>query len=241
MKKIIIKKPQKKKKISPRIVFCSFLIMALAAIWLGAYYANKYPAPSVDTPVSKVDNSNTKPDYISEKNIKAHLSGNDDTIATQPVQTTEKITENTGLSAFDSDTEIKTSHIVLPVSGDIIKPFSDTDLIYSETMSDYRTHTGIDISSHIGNEVICPQNGRITEISRDDALGYSISIDHGNMISKISNLSSKIDVKVGDKVNLGQKIAITGDSAQYEIMDEPHIHYELNVNGVNVNPLEYVQ
>ena len=60
------------------------------------------------------------------------------------------------------------------------------------------------------------------------------------MISKISNLSSKIDVKVGDKINLGQSIAIVGDSAEYEIADEPHIHYELIVNGVNVNPLEYV-
>ena len=238
MKKLIIKKPQKKKPISGKLIFCSFLAVSLFVIWLGSYTANKKTDNAIDKPVSITESQPSEPlmPIADEQKL-----NDEESVINEITQSFENPTQDTmSLPTPKGDEKQVITYINLPVSGDIIKEFSDSELIYSRTMADYRTHPGIDIRSEIGQKVISPQNGRISEISKDEQLGYTITIDHGNMISKISNLSSKIDVKVGDKINLGQSIAIVGDSAEYEIADEPHIHYELIVNGVNVNPLEYV-
>ena len=50
---------------------------------------------------------------------------------------------------------------------------------------------------------------------------------------------TKLLVKVGDSVKCGDKIANVGDSAVFELAEEPHLHFELKVNGISVNPLDY--
>lgn len=243
MKKLIIKKKKEKKKISPKVMFYTFLIMSLGVIWLGAYSVNNHTTPLSEKPVSKEKDQPEIKDPSYEVIPPDSDKQAEETIIKQIEETfeTPKTDERISLPSPDDNEKQVVSYIKLPVAGEITKHFSDSELIYSETMADYRTHPGVDILSTIGADIYSPQNGKITEISKDDELGYSITIDHGNMISRISNLSSKIDLKVGDKVNIGQKIAICGDSADYEIADKPHIHYELKINGINVNPLEYVE
>ena len=238
MKKLIIKNKPKKKFLTTKTAFFTFLIMAVIVIWLGAYNTDTSTENKIHTTVS------TKEIQTPSKETKKELQKINEEELINEIQETFETVNNTDKLSYtppkDNEKDIIT-YIALPLSGEISKEFSDTELIYSKTMNDYRTHSGIDIKADIGSDVCSPQNGRITEISKDEHLGYTITIDHGNMKSKISNLSSKIDLKVGDKVNLGQKIAISGDSAEYEISDPPHIHYELIVNGVNVNPLEYIE
>ena len=57
-----------------------------------------------------------------------------------------------------------------------------------------------------------------------------------------SNLSSinDITVKVGDTVKCGDRIAYVGDSAVYELAEEPHLHFEVLLKDVKVNPLDYI-
>lgn len=243
MKKLIIKKKEKRKKLNPKVMFYTFLMLALGVIWLGSYTVNDHTKHLTEKPVSKEEEKPVSKATNKEVNTTDTKKNNEEILIKEIEETLENTTNNerASLPSPKGDEKAVITYIKLPVSGDIIKPFSDSELIYSETMADYRTHSGIDIQSNIGDDVFCPQNGKITEISKDEELGYSITVDHGNMISKISNLSSKINLNVGDKVNLGQKIAICGDSADYEIADKPHIHYELKVNGVNVDPLEYLE
>lgn len=241
MKKIIVKKKEHKKRISPKIMFYSFLMLSILVILAGSYSVNNKTKTIAENPNSK--EAPASQPHIYTETISDISKEQEEMLIEQIEETLEDTTDDKTMSlpSPKGDEKQVTTYIRLPVTGDIIKPFSDSELIYSETMADYRTHPGLDIKSDIGDDVFCPQNGKIAEISKDDELGYSVKIDHGNMISKISNLSSKIDLKVGDKVNIGQKIGICGDSADYESADKPHIHYELTVNGVNVNPLQYLE
>ena len=63
----------------------------------------------------------------------------------------------------------------------------------------------------------------------------------GGITTIYSNLdTSSVAVKEGDSVKLGTLLGHVGDSSLSELADEPHLHFALKVNGVSVNPLDYI-
>ena len=130
---------------------------------------------------------------------------------------------------------------VSPVVGTVIKSHSTTVPVFSNTLDEWRIHTGLDISTEENAEVYASSAGEVTSIFTDPMLGKTVEITHSeNHKSYYSNLSADgIKVAVGDKVNEGTLIATVGDTSVSEIADEPHLHFELKVNGASVNPLDY--
>ncbi len=132
--------------------------------------------------------------------------------------------------------------LIPPVGGDIFKKHSDTELSYSKTMEDWRLHKGIDISAPIGTTVIASATGEVSECYTDTACGVSIVINHGNGLStKYSNLASTEMVSVGQAIESGSAIGVVGDTAEFEIADEAHLHFEVIKDGRSVNPEEYFE
>lgn len=124
-----------------------------------------------------------------------------------------------------------------PLDGMILKPYSDGKPVKNETMGDWRLHTGVDIAGERGAEVKAPADGTVIYAQKDSLTGYTVSIDHGNgVVSTIYNLESTDDVKVGQTVKKGDKIGSVGESATIELLDDPHIHFEVKVNGAYQSP-----
>jgi murein DD-endopeptidase MepM/ murein hydrolase activator NlpD len=98
-------------------------------------------------------------------------------------------------------------------------------------------HEGIDISTPIGTLVIAPADGIISASGTDLAFGKMLVISHGfGMTSRYAHLNN-ILVRIGQKVNRGEKIAEVGMSGR---TTGPHLHYELRLNGIPVNPMRYI-
>ncbi len=131
-----------------------------------------------------------------------------------------------------------------PVSGEIAKEHSETVLVYSLTMGDYRTHSGIDIETAAGADVRAVADGVVGEVWEDPMWGYCISLLHQcDAVSYYKNLTreSLLAVSPGDTVKRGQLIATVGESALMETADEPHLHFELKIAGNGVDPLDYFE
>lgn len=127
-----------------------------------------------------------------------------------------------------------------PIKGTINKEFSDTELFYSKTLEDWRLHNGIDIGAKIGTTVTACADGVVEYAGNDVRYGHTIVILHNNSFKSVySNLTGTQMVKVGKDVKKGDPIGMVGDSAICETADEAHLHFEMKLNGVNVNPLEY--
>lgn len=132
--------------------------------------------------------------------------------------------------------------LAVPVKGDIIKGHSDTELVYSKTMEDWRIHKGVDIRSSIGSPVIASFSGTVAECGADPAHGITVTLDHGNgFMTRYSNLSSTDMVKQGAFVEGGTAIGVVGDTAEFEIAEEAHLHFEVIKDGRSVNPEEYFE
>ena len=98
-------------------------------------------------------------------------------------------------------------------------------------------HEGIDISNRVGTPVIATGDGIISDIGNDWAHGKILAISHGfGMITRYSHLN-KVLVRVGQKVKRGDKIAEVGMSGK---TTGPHLHYEVRLNGIPVNPMRYI-
>jgi murein DD-endopeptidase MepM/ murein hydrolase activator NlpD len=99
-------------------------------------------------------------------------------------------------------------------------------------------HSGFDIGGNTGDPIYAAADGIVTLSERDRVLGINIAIDHGRGIStRYLHLSKKI-ADVHDKVKKGQVIGELGSTGR---STGPHLHYEVSINGKNVDPVPYIK
>lgn len=136
----------------------------------------------------------------------------------------------------------KATSFVAPLVGVVAKGHSLEMPVFSATLNEWRVHTGIDIQAEAGAEVYAAADGKVTNIYYDNYYGKAVEITHPDgIVSVYANLDGEtINVKVGDSVNVGARIGKIGETSLTELADEPHLHFAVKVNGVAVNPLDYI-
>ena len=98
-------------------------------------------------------------------------------------------------------------------------------------------HEGVDFSARQGSNVYATADGIVVHSMYDRGYGYTIKIDHGNgIITKYAH-NAKLLVRKGKTVKRGDVIAHLGNSGR---STAPHLHYEVRVNGVAQNPLNFI-
>ena len=128
----------------------------------------------------------------------------------------------------DSLKDVQTQPNVMPINGEILNPFSNGELVKSETLGVWKTHDGVDIKGDLGAQVKAMNKGKVTKVWEDPLMGYSVTIDHGNgIIGYYCNLSKEMNVSEGDQVNAGEVIGAIGDTAESEIAELSHLHFAL--------------
>jgi len=98
-------------------------------------------------------------------------------------------------------------------------------------------HKGIDISTRMKAPIVAPANGIVTRIAWDHGYGRVLTLSHGHgVVTRYAHLS-KVLVKKGQYVKRGETIALVGNTGR---STGPHLHYEVLLNGMPVNPLRYI-
>lgn len=130
----------------------------------------------------------------------------------------------------------------LPVSGKLSSVHDSELQVFSPTMNDYRVHLGIDILANEGTPVCAVADGTVTQIWEDVRMGQCIAVKHnGDAVSIYKNVSAELPkgIMEGATVKAGQQIASVGSTAMVEIAEEPHLHFEMTIGDLAVDPLEY--
>lgn len=136
-------------------------------------------------------------------------------------------------------TEVK---FTSPLKGEIIREFAPDSLVYSETLQEWITHNGIDIKADKTAVVTSACQGTVSAIKNDPRYGLTVIIDHEDGYQTIyANLLTAEFVVQGEKVEPGQTIGTVGNSANFEIADEYHLHFEIKKDGEYVNPTNYIE
>ena len=131
---------------------------------------------------------------------------------------------------------------VKPVEGDIIREFAKDKLVYSNTLQEWVTHNGIDIKADKTTVVKSAAAGKISAIKNDPRYGLTVTIEHDNGFKSIyANLLTAEFITEGEAVEAGQTIGTVGNTATFEILDEPHLHFEITKDNEYVDPTIYIK
>ena len=171
------------------------------------------------------------------------------TVSRRNTPTEETPTNSSTVESPDTDTGLGESN-TLPTFVSPLKEcaldvdYSDTVLVFSPTMQDYRTHAGVDLTGNIGQEVMAVADGIVKNIWHDPFMGTCVSIEHtGNAVSYYKNLDPvvKEGIIIGASVKAGDVIGAIGESAMNEVAQDPHLHFELKVDDKHVDPKNHIK
>jgi murein DD-endopeptidase MepM/ murein hydrolase activator NlpD len=98
-------------------------------------------------------------------------------------------------------------------------------------------HPGIDFKGNVGDPVKCTANGTVEFTGKAGGYGNCVRIKHINNIETVYGHLSRINVREGQKVSVGDVIGKVGSTGR---STGPHLHYEVRRNGKPVNPREYL-
>jgi len=98
-------------------------------------------------------------------------------------------------------------------------------------------HKGLDIANRQGTPIIATADGIVSYTGYKGLLGKTLVIDHGHGMMTRYGHAHEILVETGDVVKRGDKIATIGSTGR---STGPHLHYEVLLNGIRVNPDKYI-
>ena len=165
-----------------------------------------------------------------------------DVTTPKQTSTTQPTTPTLPPNDPSSDVGSKLPTFALPVSGKLLNVHDSELQVFSPTMNDYRVHLGVDIITDEGAPVYAVADGTVIQIWEDVRMGQCVAVKHnGDSVSIYKNVSAELPKGIieGAKVKSGQQIATVGSTAMVEVADEPHLHFEMTVGGLSVDPLEY--
>lgn len=235
-----------------RILLISLVVILAAAAVLIALTgsANKKSKNNTTPPIQKInetEETNEKPETENapDKTDKGtpSISETADTPSVPETEASADVPDDKEVALVQPSTDVLPTFSA-PIENYVIKGFSATVPVFSSTMNDYRTHSGIDFACSPGTPVLAAADGTVCEIADDPMMGVTVSLQHtGGAVTKYKGLSEdSMDLcKVGDTVTRGQVIGASGDTALIESAEESHLHFELYVNGKAEDPGEYMQ
>lgn len=155
------------------------------------------------------------------------------------IPTTAKTEANQVVEEEEKSIEL---NFEFPVEGEIVRDFAINNLVFSETLQEWTTHTGIDIKADKTTVVKSAEEGTVKTIKNDPRYGLTVIVEHeGGYQTVYSNLLTSEFVVEGEKIQKGQSIGTVGNTAAFEIADEPHLHFEILKDYIQVDPNIYLK
>lgn len=195
------------------------------------------PVSGVPYDSSSEETASQKPSVSSGKDLPSQLTPAPDT-SSDAAETNRPITPVSSGTPSEkpssSQAPVTNTTYIMPVSGRIIKPFSQS--AYSQTFDDWRAHLGVDIAAKQGANVMAIGNGRVMDVYADDMLGTVVAVAHDSLEVYYCGLGSNPSVKAGEEVMCGQVLGVVKDMPS-ECVEESHLHLQVKKDGEWVEPL----
>jgi murein DD-endopeptidase MepM/ murein hydrolase activator NlpD len=121
-----------------------------------------------------------------------------------------------------------------PVRGWVTSPFGNRTSPFSGIL---KFHEGIDVAAQTGTPVVAPADGVVVKAGFMTGYGNMVEISHGYGIKTVYGHNSRLNVQAGQRIKRGDVISYVGDSGS---STGPHLHYEVRLNNLPVNPARYM-
>lgn len=194
------------------------------------------------TKTTSAENEEVKETTTAPKEQKTEEKEEKNTTKNENKTTESNTVKKTETTKKETKKEEKALAFAMPVEGEVQKEYAKDKLVYSETLKEWVTHTGIDIKAEKTTVVKAAEEGTVTAIKNDPRYGTTVIIEHNDGYeTRYANLLTAEFVAVGEKVTKGQTIGTIGDTGAFEILDEPHLHFEMLKDGEYQDPTSIIK
>jgi murein DD-endopeptidase MepM/ murein hydrolase activator NlpD len=135
---------------------------------------------------------------------------------------------------LDKESILNSTPTILPTLGWITSYFGQRISPYSGRL---RMHEGIDVGASFGTDIVASADGVVTFSGKKPGFGMFVQVDHGYGIETLYAHAQRTLVQSGQKVKRGDVVAHVGSTGY---STGPHLHYEVRVNGIAVDPFYFV-
>lgn len=135
---------------------------------------------------------------------------------------------------LDKESFLNSTPTLLPAEGWITSYFGQR---MSPWAGKLKMHEGLDVGAPYGTKVVSPADGIVTFSGEKVGFGKFVQIDHGYGIETIYAHNQSLYVRPGQKIKRGTLLAAVGNTGH---STGPHLHYEVRVNGIAVDPLYFI-
>lgn len=180
------------------------------------------PVATAEPQVEESSTNNAKSE-VKEETKKVKKKKKTVATNTEPVKNTLHFNQETGL--------------LWPVKGDILMEYSPDNVIYHETLAQYRTNPAVIIEAKENTEVLASAAGQVTEITTSEETGRTLTMDIGDGFSVTFGQLKEIAVQKGDYVTEGQVIGKIAKPTKYYSVEGSNLYFQVTENGKTVNPM----
>lgn len=193
--------------------------------FFGTFFNNKSNQENnvVDNSVTANNSINTITNVLEAGMIENRLISNN-----QEVKKEETKEEKTEMEK-DAEKAKEICKFQKPLNGVITSEFGEREVTLKGMTSD---HKGIDIAAQSGTSIKSATTGIVTVAEENSEYGKFIKIENGDVMTVYAHCK-KLKVKKGDKVEIGQPIALVGTTGN---STGPHLHFEIRLSGRYINP-----
>lgn len=216
--------------------FYAVLALCVVAVGVGGYFLLLRQEPQQEVPEETPDVQTTAP---------AELPEHEPVVETVPMEEPEEEREPVSMPEVTvDDTPVAAeapSVVVSPLQGEVVAAFSVDQLLYNETLDDWRTHDGVDIAAAAGDAVLAASAGTVLTVSNDPMMGTTVVIGHSDGYeTTYANLQTDPLVEEGESVSAGQAIGAVGTTAAAESAQGAHLHFAVTREGEAVDPQAFL-
>ena len=183
----------------------------------------------IDTELSTIN------DYLKERGIKPAITQPEGGEADDDILSSDEISDFYVKYLDHIGYDLSHTPLGMPYHGRITSTFGHRENPFGG--NNVETHKGLDISGPMGSPVKAMAEGKVEFAGLRGGFGNCIMLKHANGFETLYGHLSKILVRVGENVKIGETIGNIGSTGR---STGPHLHYEIHRNGQQINPQSFL-
>lgn len=214
--------------------FYAVLALCVLAVGVGGYFLLFGEPAQTEAP--------TGPDTAASAPVE-DLPEHEPVVETVPPEEPEEETEpvvmpEVTIPVDDTPVVAEEPHVVvLPIQGEVLTAFSVDQLLYNETLDDWRTHDGVDIAAAEGDAVLAACAGTVSSITDDPLMGTTVVIQHsGGYETTYANLQAEPPWRRATRCPPGRPSAQWEPPPRRRPAQGAHLHFSVAKDGEAVDP-----
>lgn len=202
---------------------------------------NQTDATEESQEVSAVINSGDEKNASDEKKQKSQKTDTKNSAKKNEKSDADKEKENKATMSNGTDGNQlafqEEKGLLWPVKGDVIMKYSKNNTVYFKTLAQYRCNPAIEISAKEGTKVVAAAKGTVTDISKSEETGTSVTMNIGSGYEVVYGQLKDVKVTTGQNIKEGETIGLVAAPTKYFTEEGSNLYFQVLQKDETVDPL----